>query len=788
MTMTADQDDERTVLIGADAASYSDNAEATELLAGGRIGVYRLLEPIGEGGMGQVWLAEQREPIQRKVALKLIRRQLAGSLAHAYFEIERQALARMDHPAIAKVLDAGRTPEGYPWFAMEYVDGQPLDEWCRQHIPSQRQRIELLIALAYGVQHAHQRGIIHRDLKPSNVLVSQVDGRAQPRLIDFGIATAVDSGAGASARSSYERVGSGLYMSPEQYAADASIDTRADVYSLGMVLLVALLSAQDQSILNGLNPHTTTPHQRISDSLRTPGREPILDRLPRELRHIIARAAHPLRDQRYASATALAEDLQRYLDGHAVTAVPDSRRYRLRKFVQRRRRLLSMAAVAALALIVGLAAAVWGFVEAERQAKRSQATSDFLATVLSGIDPDVAAELDKTLMRKVLDEAATRASSELADQPDALADIEGVISDSYNALGEIAQTLVHAKRSYDLHRAQFGPDDERTLRRARALGRAEIDAGNVNEAISFLRDAAERSRHVWGKHALITLLIDQSLSWALRENGQPVQALAIIADVADILEAELGGDSAHSIETRHTQAIVLADLDRHDEAIPLMKEQIERRSRMLGAEHARVLNMRNSLAVFYLQKRRFAEAEQELAALLPLMERVYGPESSYALMTMSNLGGALRQQGKVQESGPFYERSFQTAQTKFGPRHPRSIASQHNYANYLLDAGRALESYDLQKDAYDATVEVMGDSHSIAGSTLRGQGRAALRLGRLDEAESLLLRALEIQNRIHASGNTQVVQTRESLVELYEAMNKPEQALRYRDDGNDDAS
>ncbi len=778
MTTTSGQDDERTVLIGT--GTEPADAGTGELTPGCRIGAYRLEELVGEGGMGQVWLAEQREPIQRRVALKLIRRQLAGSLAEAYFEIERQALARMDHPAIAKVLDAGRTTEGYPWFAMEYVEGQPLDDWCREHDPSLRTRLELLIALAYGVQHAHQRGIIHRDLKPSNVLVAMVDGRPHPRLIDFGIATAVDNRPGATT-SSYERVGSGLYMSPEQYAADTTLDTRTDVYSLGMVMLVTLLPAEAQRVLRGLNPHTTRPHSRIQASLYQPGSEPDLDSVPRELRHIIARATHPDREQRYASAMAFAEDLQRYLDGYPVLAAPSSGLYRLRKFVQRRRRLLLAASLATLALVVGLIAAVWGFVEADRQARRSKATSDFLATVLSGISPELAADLDKTLMRKVLDEAAGRAATELADQPEALAEIEDVIAGSYQALGESVRGVEHARRAYGLSVEQYGENDPRTLRLARRLGRLEVDAGDVGKGVTFLRGAVARARAIAGENGRITRQLQHTLAWALRENQETGEALAIAHEAATGLLELLGPDHDDTIDTRFMEAILLADLDRHDEAIPLLREQIDRLVARPSPDHAGVLTMRNSLAVFYLQQRRFAEAEEVLKELVPAMERVYGPDSSITIMAVSNLGGALRQQGKVEESGPHYLRALEFHMARFGPMHARTIMAQHNYGNYLIDAGRAQEALEYQDTALQAGLQVLGEKHPVVSGAMRGKGKAAMHLGRLEEAEGLLLQALALQESMWSRNNSQVIQTRTALAELYEKMGRPGEAARYRD-------
>jgi tetratricopeptide (TPR) repeat protein/predicted Ser/Thr protein kinase len=779
MAMMTGSDDERTVLLASGVVEGGDAGDGAS--AGSLIGAYRLERLIGEGGMGQVWLAEQREPIQRKVALKLIRRQLAGSLAEAYFEIERQALARMDHPAIAKVLDAGRTSEGFPWFAMEYVDGQPLDEWCSHHAPTQRARIELIIALAFGVQHAHQRGIIHRDLKPSNVLVSLIDGRPQPRLIDFGIATAVDNRQSSNARSSYERVGSGLYMSPEQYAADSSLDTRSDVYSLGMVLLVTLLAGEESDILKGLDPHTRQPHARIDASLRAPGREPALERLPRELRHILARATHPDREARYDSATAFADDLQRYLDGDAVLAVPPSRMYRLRKFVQRRRRLLAATGLVALALVVGLVVAVWGFVEAERQARKSKATSEFFATVLSGIDPELAADLDKTLMRKVLDEAARRAAAGLGDQADALAEIENVIAGSYMALGEYVTALEHSRRAYDLSTVLHGENDPRTLNMTRQLGRLMVDTGDVADGVRFLREAVARAREVGGGNDRTTLMTMQALGWALREDQEREEALAVLRQAGQGLMALLGPDNDDTINARFMEAILLADLDRHEQAIPLLTEQIDRLSALNSPDHAGVLNMRNSLAVFHLQKRRFAEAEVILKDLVPAMERVFGPDNTNTVMAAANLGGALRQQGKVEESGPHYLRALESNLARFGPLHTRTVMAQHNYANYLLDAGRAAEAFELQDTALQAAGGSLGEKHPVYAGAMRGKGMAAMHLGRLQQAEELLLQALALQESMWAPGNSQIIQTREALVKLYEKMGRPEAAARYRD-------
>lgn len=769
--MTAGGEDERTVALGATTGGAAPDARAAGPDASDRIGPYRLVRLLGEGGMGEVHLAEQLEPIRRQVALKLIRRQLGGTLARAYFEVERQALARMDHPAIARVFDAGQTDQGYPWFAMELVEGRPLDQWIAEDAPALRTRLRVLVALAYGVQHAHQRGIVHRDLKPSNVLVAQVDGRPQPRLIDFGIATGVGGDGGAG---NQERVGSGPFMSPEQFAGDTGgIDIRTDVYGLGMVLLAALLPAARLEALGDPVPRREALHRRLRDSVARPGQDAVLDALPLELRHVVLRACDPQRERRYGSAVELAEDLQRFLDGHPLAAVPPGRGYRLRKFVRRQRKPLALAAVAALALVGGLAVALWGLIEAERQARRSQATADFLATVLAGIDPDQARDLDKTLLRAVVDQAAQRAEAELADQPEALAEIESVIAESYTGLGEYDLAVQFNRRAYERNLAGYGQDHLRSLVSARAYGRSRVDAGDYADTEAFLRDTLARATRSLGPDHLVTLRTRQSLGWLLRETTRYEEALAEQTRALEGLRATLGEEDPDTLETRLTRAIVLADQERFDEAIAELEALVALRGRLLGADHPRTLSVRNSLAVAYLQSRRFAQGEQVLRPLLADHERVYGADSTQTLMVVGNLAGALRQQGKVAESGPFYRRTAEAIRERFGPAHPRALLSMHNYGNFLLDDGQAQAAWQAQDDVLGHAAGTFGERHQVIAEALTTRGKAALRLGRLDAAESDLRAALAMKTELLGPDHGRLQSTRDALAELRAARGGP---------------
>ncbi|WP_440223435.1 tetratricopeptide repeat protein [Dokdonella sp. MW10] len=762
--------DDRTELLGHDQNAPADGSDFGP---GSRIGPYTLVEHLGEGGMGQVFLAEQVEPIRRRVALKLIRRQIADDLTLAYFQIERQALARMEHPAIARVYDAGRTEEGFPYFAMEYVEGITLRRWRREASPDLATRLRVFITLVRGVQHAHERGIVHRDLKPDNILVTVVDGQAQPKLIDFGIAIGVDGSGSVSAH----RAGTVDYMSPEQFAEQhAAIDARSDVYSLGAVLLDLL---DDARILRGgtttLRP--TELHARLRASLKGHV-DPDLRAVPLELRHLLARALAPDREHRYASAAALADDVQRFLDGEPLAAVPATRRYAMRKFVQRHRVPVALASAIALAVLAGLVATTWSLQRAEREAARARATADFLSTVLAGVDPDTARELDKTLLRKVLDEAALRAGRELAAQPDVLIDIEGVIARSYTGLEDHERALEHARAAHDLAVARNGESAPSAYATLPSLTTALVNTGHADQALPMLERAIAAGAAAGIDEAKI-LQLRHNLAITLRDLGRSRDAIVESQPASEGLDRLLGPDAEPSVNARLTLAILLADLDRFDEAVPMIRELIARRSATLGADHPLVLTMRNSLAVFHMQSRKFAEGERELKALLDPVRRQYGDGSRFALMIEGNLGGALRQQGKVEEAGPYYQRTYENYLRLFGPDHMRSMQAAHNYANWLLDAGRIAEALAMQRSALEAMRKQYPDDHPVTAEILTGLGKAQIAAGDLDDAERSLLESMRMKIAVRGPDSSRLPASREALRELYTKLGRTDEVARY---------
>lgn len=771
----SDIDGDKTTLITGGASGPLVDAPE-DLARGARVHHYRLDRILGEGGMGQVWLADQLEPIQRRVALKLIRRQIAGKEARANFEVERQALARMDHPAIARIYEAGTLASGFPWFAMEFIDGTPLDSWCRNTAPSLETRLRVFITLCRGVQHAHQRGVLHRDLKPSNVLVCDVDGRPVPRVIDFGIATGLDqSGRGNTGKES--RAGTEAYMSPEQAGEnEEAIDARSDVYSLGVILLTLLLPDVRLAALGKPVPVRQALLARVADAAS--GRRRIPGTGPRPLMHVVARAIQPDPAARYDSAAALAEDLIRFLDRRPVEAAPPSRVYRITCFVDRHRLPSALGLGLVAALTVGLGVALWALQRAEAEAARANAVAAFTSDLLSGINPDVAQELDTALMKRILQEGAEHAAEQLASQPTALAEIELTLAKTYGALGEFTQALAQAERARD----RIPQRGHHVLRISadREYARLLLQIGDLDTARSLLEASLQASQARLGALHPKVLAARETLVWTLRDQGLHGEALPL--GEALVIDAARAPDAPPSLRrsVRALMATLLADTDRFDEAIALMDELIAAAREDTDTKPSELLGYRNSHAVYHLQARRFAEGEALLRGLLPDYARIYGEDSSMTLVVVGNLAGALRQQGKIEEAGPFYLRAADHFEASLGPDAPFSLMTRHNYGNWLLDMGRAQEALELQRDVARRWKQRLGEAnHPSLAETLTSQGKAELALGDLAAAEASLQASVDMKIALRGPDNTRLIHSYRGLADLHAARGDDAGAARY---------
>jgi non-specific serine/threonine protein kinase/serine/threonine-protein kinase len=776
--------DDRTVVDGSadDGGARHDAPE--------RIGPYRLIRELGRGGMGAVYLAEQLEPVQREVALKLVGEKRPDGSAGAMFEVERQMLARMHHPAIAQVFDAGTAEDGRPWFAMEWVRGEPIVDHVERHGLSSRERLELFVRVCGGIQHAHQQGVIHRDIKPGNVLVDRVDGVSMPKIIDFGVATGIVERDGQAQSDTTDRAGTRGYMSPELLTGPASaVDTRTDVYSLG-VLLFELLTERRPPPADATAALETVRRILVGstggrDSLDADAAQSVDDarHLPRELRWILARALATDPDQRYDSAAALAADLRRYLANEVVEAVPDTRAYRWRKFLARNALAAGAAGMVSLALVAGLMVAVYGLLEARAQADRAEQIAAFTTRMLSSIDPRIADGAATPVLDRVLSDAAERVRDELSGQPGIRAGIETTIGEVYRSLGQFDRAREHLDRALNLL------DGKRPvgiyLDAAIELSLLDIQESKLEQAERRVDEVLPMAEHNLPetRPAWLNLL---SIRGNIRfEQARHEDALAIYRRVLDAIGPE------PPAALRSIRINVMRDMGQaHSELLEL--EQAGQwfqaaldsaRDWEDPASRAIVVDLLNDRGVVLLRQERYAEAATLLREGLQASQRLYGEDHPRLIVQYGNLAGAIRQQGgadKLEASLPFYEQARRLALERYGPDHPQSVAFTYNLGNAYREIGRVEQALAMHRQALERR-SAMPDTHMFQGLVYLGLGQSELAAGNLDAARKRLQTAVERLGELVGEDFLRRLQAMDSLADTYDALGEPERADAWRE-------
>lgn len=776
-----------------------------EFAASGR---YRLIEPLGEGGFGTVYRAEQLQPVRREVAIKVIKVGMDTRRVMARFEAERQTLARMSHPCIARVFDAGATPSGRPYFVMELVDGRPITQWSAASSAGLRERIELFLRVCEGVQHAHQKGVIHRDLKPSNILVGVEDGRPAPRIIDFGIARAVDrSGEGQPAVTEEgQPIGTLEYMSPEQAGGDGvDIDTRTDIYSLGVILyeLITGTTPFSRDALRGVSAVelrrilTREDPPKPSTRLRTlatsaglaPSTSPQPDarlaalarQLHGDLDWIVMKALEKDRARRYDSAAALADDIRRHFANEPVIARPPTAGYRFAKFARRHRLPLAIggsvfALLIGAVIFTGVALVRISAAESEAQIERriAETVNEFLnRDLLAAVAPEHAG-IDVSV-RDVLDMASQRIEGRFADAPRVEAALRGTIGRAYMSLGLYDDAQRHLDRAFELHVLERGRDSPDALIAQSELGDLRHARGRHEDAFDLLSDAYDRLVRTAGENAAITLRCAVRIASAESSLGRTREAAARLAEVARRAQEFLGPEHLDTLNATHVLASVYRNID-PAAAEALYRSTLAVLQRDRGPESAAALAVQNDLALLLESQGRLAEALALFEQVVEAKERIYGREHPETLDSANGLANLLQVLGRYDEAEAIFLRTLGGLRVLLGENHPKTITCMNSLGRVYLRQRRYTEAEPLCAEALARMRARFGELDERTSTGMGTLGQIYEMQERFDEAEPLFVRVTEIVKTLFGENSVESLVARNNLAQLYQRQGKLELA------------
>lgn len=769
----------------AHAVAALTGPEAPLPQPGERVGAYRVVGHLGRGGMATVYLAERADgEFEQTVALKLLDATRYSGDAAARFAQERQILARLEHPHIARLIDGGTTAAGQPYVVMEYVDGRPIDRYCDEERLTVAERIALFERVARAVQYAHGRLIVHRDIKPSNILVDQ---HGHPKLLDFGIAKLLDAGMPHTApatRDAFHPM-TPEYASPEQWRGEP-LTTGSDVYQLGF-LLYRLLTGQTPYTVDSRDivriaqvvctEDPRPPSRAVADrgdgadaadaaEHISAARSTTTDRLRRQLTgdldNILLTALARDADRRYPSVTHLRDDLQRYLDGLPVTARQPTLRYRAGKFVRRNRLAVAGAALIVLAILAGVTSTVWQARSAAREAARAEAAFRFLVSLFENADPDVARG-EAITARELLDRGKAQLDAEQAIAPDMRAEILAVIGGLYTEVGlfdEALPLLEEAQTEFARYTGDRRALAENTGRLAKVLkeqGRYEEAAAAAQHAVALHRANPDTT-----PDELSTSLGNLASIRSLQGNFEDAEAL-----YRQVLESDRAhGDTALLAAHLSDFSASRYRAGDYDTARQAGEEALALHRALYGPDHTLIATSLLNLGTVYGDQGEYATAEPLLEEAIEMRRRLLGDEHPHVALAYANLGNLQRAAGRLDAAEAAHEKALAIRQATLGEAHPDVVNSMNSLGVVLYFNARYAEAADLFEQVVPAWQEAYGPRHPNVFSALNNLGAARREAGDFEGAEGVLRRTLELRREAFGESHRQVAQSLNNLALL----------------------
>jgi tetratricopeptide (TPR) repeat protein len=634
------------------------------------------------------------------------------------------------------------------------------------------QRLQLMIRICEGVQHAHQRGLIHRDLKPGNILV---DETGQPKILDFGVARVTDSDVETTRQTDLgQLVGTLAYMSPEQALGDPlEIDTRSDVYALGVILYELLagrlpydLSRKPQEAARTIREEDPTPLSSISRVYRG------------DIETIVGKALEKDKSRRYASASGLAADVQRYLKDEPIAARPPSASYQLRKLARRNKTLVAGVAAVFVVLIGGVIASTWEAARARRAERIAETVNNFLqndllaqASANTQARPDTKPDPDLKV-RITLDRAAARITGKFDRQPEVEAAIRDTIGQTYLGLGLYPEAGTQFERALELHRRVLGAQHPETLKTISRLGRTAFLRGKYPEAEALLRPNLEIQRRVLGPEHPDTLVSMTSLAYVYDRQGKYPQAEALQSQTLEIQRRVRGPEHPDTLGSMNNLANVYLDQGKYPQAEALYSQTLEIQRRVRGPEHPDTLGSMMNLANVYRQQGKYPQAEALHSQALEIKRRVLGPEHPDTLVSMNSLANVYAQQGKYAQAEALHSQVLEIRRRVLGPEHPITLLSMNNLANVYLDQGKYAQAEALHSQTLEIKRRVRGPEHPDTLVSMINLANVYRQQGMYAQAEALFSQTLEIRRRVLGPEHPETLKTLSDFASMYQREGK----------------